>query len=94
VIKTFADRDTRTFWETGKSKRMPPSDLRAVARRKLLILNSAANLQDLRRIPGNRLEPLRHDRAGQYSIRLNDQFRVCFRWKDGDAFDVEIVDYH
>ena len=94
MIKTFADRDTRTFWETGKSRGMPPADLRNVARRKLMLLHTAARLEDLRRIPGNHLELLRHDRAGQYSIRLNDQFRVCFSWLDGDAYDVEITDYH
>jgi proteic killer suppression protein len=65
-----------------------------VARRKLELLASAASLLDLRSPPGNRLEALRGDRAGQHSIRVNDQWRLCFRWMDGDAFDVEIVDYH
>jgi toxin HigB-1 len=62
--------------------------------RKLLILNAAASLDDLRAPPGNRLEKLAGNRAGQYSIRINDQWRICFRWEDGDAFDVEMVDYH
>jgi proteic killer suppression protein len=68
--------------------------LQRVALRKLLLLNAAASLDDLRVLPGNRLEKLMGDRAGQYSIRINDQWRVCFRWEDGDAFYVEIVDYH
>jgi proteic killer suppression protein len=65
-----------------------------VTRRKLLYLHRAKRLEDLRVPPGNRLEALKGDRKGQYSIRLNDQWRICFRWKDGDAWDVEIVDYH
>jgi len=68
--------------------------MQAVARRKLRMLNSAATLDDLRIPPANRLEALKGDRKGQHSIRINDQWRVCFRWKDGDAHDVEIVDYH
>ena len=62
--------------------------------RKLLILDAAENLEDLRSPPGNRLEPLKRDRSGQYSIRINDQFRICFVWHDDNAYDVEIVDYH
>lgn len=75
----------------------PVARLRAIerqARRKLLYLNAAATLDDLRRPPGNRLEPLKGDRKGQYSIRINDQWRICFRWHDGNPHDVEIVDYH
>jgi len=94
VIRSFADKDTKEFWDTGKSRGLPPANLRSVARRKLAALHSALYLQDLRIPPGNRLEALRGDRKGQHSIRINDQFRVCFRWRDGDAFDVEITDYH
>ena len=94
VIKTFADANTKQFWETGKSKGMPPAGLRRMAQRKLTILDAAATLDDLRVPPGNRLHALEHDRAGQYSISINDQFRICFVWRNGDAYDVEITDYH
>jgi len=94
VIKTFADKSTKEFWDTGKSQGMPPANLRNAAKKKLAMLHSAGRLEDLRIPPGNKLETLRHDRAGQHSIRINDQFRVCFVWRDGDAFDVEITDYH
>ncbi len=94
VIKTFADKSTKEFWDTGKSQRMPPANLRNAARKKLAMLHSAGRLEDLRVPPGNRLELLRHDRAGQHSIRINDQFRVCFVWRDSDAYEVEITDYH
>jgi len=93
-IKSFADKDTKEFWDTGKSRGMPPANLRNVAKRKLAVLNSAARIEDLRVPPGNRLEALHDDRKGQHSIRINDQFRVCFVWLDGDAYDVEITDYH
>jgi proteic killer suppression protein len=69
-------------------------DVQRLAQRKLVILNAAESVQDLRVPPGNRLERLSGDRTGQYSIRVNDQWRICFRWRDGDALDVEIVDYH
>jgi proteic killer suppression protein len=94
VIKSFADQNTKEFWETGKSRGMPPANLRRVAKRKLAALHAAVGLEDLRIPPGNRLEQLRHDRIGQHSIRINDQFRVCFLWRDGNAHDVEITDYH
>jgi proteic killer suppression protein len=94
VIKTFADKNTKEFWGTGKSQGTPPANLRSAAKKKLAMLHSAERLEDLRIPPGNRLEKLRHDRAGQHSIRINDQFRVCFVSRDGDAFDVEITDYH
>jgi proteic killer suppression protein len=94
VIKSFADKNTKEFWDTGKSQGMPPANLRSVAKRKLAALHSALSLEDLRIPPGNRLEELRGDRLGQYSIRINDQFRLCFVWRDGDANDVEIADYH
>lgn len=94
VIKSFADENTKAFWDTGKSQGMPPANLRKVAKRKLLQLHAAVRLEDLKVPPGNKLEALEHDRAGQHSIRINDQFRVCFVWKDGDAYDVEVTDYH
>ena len=94
MIKSFADKGTEEFWRTGKSRGMPPANLRGVAKRKLTILDSAAELKDLEFPPGNRLEALQGDRKGQYSIRINDQFRVCFEWRDGHAYAVEIVDYH
>jgi toxin HigB-1 len=94
VIKTFADKHTKEFWDTGKSQGMPPASLRSAARKKLAMIHAASKLEDLRIPPGNKLEALRRDRAGQHSIRINDQFRVCFVWRDGDAFDVEITDYH
>jgi toxin HigB-1 len=73
---------------------MPPAALRRAAQRKLTMLHAATRVEDLRSPPGNRLERLRGDREGQYSIRINEQFRVCFEWRDGDAYQVEIVDYH
>jgi proteic killer suppression protein len=94
VIKTFAPNGTETFWRTGKSKGMPPANLRSVAKRKLTMLDAATRLEDLKSPPGNNLKALQRDRAGQHSIRINDQFRVCFRWNEGDAYEVEITDYH
>jgi proteic killer suppression protein len=94
VIKSFADASTEQFWETGKGKGFPPATLRRVALRKLEMVNDATSLNDLVVPPGNRLEPLHGDREGQHSIRINDQFRVCFVWRDGNAYEVEIVDYH
>jgi proteic killer suppression protein len=93
VIKSFADADTKLLWDTGKSRRIP-ANLRTSALKKLFILRRATTLLDLAAPPGNRLEALSDDRKGQHSIRINDQFRICFIWADGDAFDVEIVDYH
>ena len=94
VIQSFRDASTLSFWNTGKSKGMPPANLRRAALRKLQMLDGAATLEDLRVPPGNRLEALTGDRKGQHSIRINDQFRICFVWKDSNAFDVEITDYH
>lgn len=94
MIKTFADKGTKEFWDTGKSRGMPPANLRNVAKKKLAILHSAARLDDLRIPLGNRLEELRGDRKGQHSIRINDQFRLCFAWREGNAYEVEITDYH
>lgn len=92
MIKSFKCADTRALSKGERVKRFANSA--DVARRKLRQLEIAAMLDDLRVPPGNRLEALKGDRTGQYSIRLNDQFRVCFRWKDAGAEDVEIVDYH
>ena len=94
VILSFRDRATLKFWETGKSRGTPPANLRRVALRKLFMLDRAATLNDLRVPPGNHLEALTGDRKGQHSIRINDQYRICFAWKDGNAFHVEITDYH
>ncbi len=93
MIKSFGDRRTREFWETGSSRRLPAS-LVGAAKRKLMLLDAAASLEDLRVPPGNRLEALKSDRLGQYSIRINDQFRICFTWRDNNAHEVEITDYH
>lgn len=93
MIVDFADRDTEILWETGKSRRFPAS-IHAVASKKLAILDAAIDLSELLVPPGNRLEKLRGNREGQYSIRLNDQYRICFVWKDNNAHRVEIVDYH
>ena len=93
MIKNFADKEVVKIWDGTPSRRLP-ADLQTIARRKLRMLNNAENLNDLRVPPANRLEALKGDRRGQYSIRINDQWRICFRWADGDAHDVQIVDYH
>jgi proteic killer suppression protein len=93
VIRTFRDPDTEALFRRRRPRRLPAS-LQRVALRKLVILDAADSLADLRVPPGNRLEPLKGDRAGQHSIRINDQWRICFVWRATDAFDVEIVDYH
>ena len=93
MIKSFADRDTETLYLTGKSRRLP-SDVLKRARRKPEYLDLATCLDDLRVPPGNRLHALGRDRKGQYSISVNDQWRLCFRLIDGDAYDVELTDYH
>jgi proteic killer suppression protein len=93
MIAGFRDPETERLWQTGRSRRLPP-DLRLRAFKKLAILNAAVTLDNLNVPPGNHLEALRGDRAGQHGIRINDQYRVCFVWRDGNAFDVEIVDYH
>ena len=94
MIKSFADSETQRFWTTGKSRKKPPSDLRRVALRKLFMIDSAGSLADLSVLPGNRLEALKGNRVGKHSIRINDQFRICFVWREGHAYDVEITDYH
>lgn len=93
MIRSFADKETKAIYHRDRSRRLPAALLRP-ALRKLLILDAATALDDLRVPPGNRLELLRGDRAGQHSIRINDQWRICFRWHDGNAHDVAIVDYH
>jgi proteic killer suppression protein len=93
VIVNFRDPDTRLLYETGKSRRVP-AGIRRVAMRKLVTLNNVDQLEQLRIPPGNRLESLRGDRSGQHSVRINEQYRLCFVWRDGNAHDVEIVDYH
>lgn len=93
MIRSFADAETERFYTTGKSRRLP-TEIRTRAGMRLTQLNAAHRIEDLRLPPSNRLEALKHDRAGQWSIRVNDQWRVCFRFENGDAFDVQIVDYH
>jgi toxin HigB-1 len=93
MIVSFKDADTEMLWETGKSRRIP-ANLRRVTVRKLMILNAALELENLRVPPNNRLEELTRDRKGQYSIRINDQYRICFVWRSGNAHQVEVVDYH
>jgi proteic killer suppression protein len=93
VIQSFADRDTERLFQREFVRRFPGS-LQRLMLRKLTLVDAADQLDDLRVPPGNRLEKLKGDRAGQHSIRVNDQWRICFRWKDGNAFEVAIVDYH
>lgn len=93
MIRSFADRDTERLFLREPVRRLPPKLLRIMLR-KLMMLEAADALQDLRVPPGNRLEKLRGGRAGQFSIRVNAQWRICFVWSDGNAHDVEIVDYH
>jgi proteic killer suppression protein len=93
MLKTFADTETEHFYTTGKSRRFPP-DIQKRAAMRLNQLDAASVLDDLRMPPSNHLELLRGDRAGRYSIRINDQWRLCFQFKNGDAYIVEIVDYH
>jgi toxin HigB-1 len=93
VLRSFRDKDAERIWQRGRSKRLDPATQRA-ALRKLLILDAADQLRDLRVPPGNRLEKLRGDRANTYSIRINDQWRICFRWTPAGPEDIEVVDYH
>ncbi|MGC2210097.1 MAG: type II toxin-antitoxin system RelE/ParE family toxin [Candidatus Korobacteraceae bacterium] len=92
MIASFKDAGAHELYKTGRSRRVP-SDVQRVALRKLKYLNNAADLNDLRVPPGNRLGALSGDREGQHSIRINDQYRICFVWKDGQFHEVEIVDY-
>lgn len=93
MIRSFADPETETIWSGWRSRRLP-SDIQRVALRKLRLLNQAKVLGDLRAPPGNRLEALKGNRTGQHSVRINDQWRICFVWTEGGPRDVEIVDYH
>lgn len=93
MIKSFRTKETEKIFSRRFSRRIP-SDLHRVAWRKLAMLDAAERLDDLRVPPGNRLRKLSGEREGEYSIRINDQWRVCFRWSKGDAYDVEIADYH
>ena len=93
MIVSFRDRETEKIWAGLRSRRLP-SEIQAGALRKLRLVNAARQLNDLRLPPANRLEQLKGDRAGQWSIRINDQWRICFRWTQGGAENVEIVDYH
>ena len=93
MIRGFRDRETQRIWN-GEASRRIPQDIQAVALRKLRLLNRARSLNDLRVPPGNELEALKKDRLGQHAIRINRQWRICFVWKEGNAYEVEIVDYH
>ena len=93
VIQSFADKDTERVFRRLASKRFS-TELQRVAYRKHLIIDGAEDIRDLNIPPGNRLEKLKHEREGQFSIRINEQWRICFGWKDTDAYEVEIVDYH
>jgi toxin HigB-1 len=93
MIRSFRCDETKGIFDLRRSRRLPGS-IQQVALRKLRMLNRAMSLDDLRIPPANRLEKLAGNRAGQWSIRVNDQWRICFRWKDQDVFEVEIVDYH
>jgi proteic killer suppression protein len=93
MIKTFTDRHTQEIYDTGKSKRFPP-DIWKRAIRKLEYIDLATRLEDLKVPPSNRLHEIERERKGQFSISVNDQWRICFRFIDGDAYDVELTDYH
>ncbi len=93
MIRRFLDKDAQSLFLRKPTRRWSPP-IQRVGLRKLLVLDAATSLEDLRLPPGNRLEKLSGKRSGQYSIRINDQWRICFRWINGDAFDIEIVDYH
>jgi proteic killer suppression protein len=93
MIRRFQGKETERIWQGQVSRRLP-IQIQQAARRKLRMLNNARTLEDLRIPPNNRLEALMGSRKGQHSIRINRQWRLCFRWQDGDAYDVEILDYH
>ena len=93
MIRSYGDRDTESVVLRRRVRRLP-EEIRRRAQRKLVISNNAADLNDLSVPPGNRLEKLSGNREGQYSIRINDQWRICFAWDEGDAYEVEIIDYH
>ncbi len=93
MIKSFKDSETEKIYNLTRSRKLP-SDIQQIALRKLRMLNNAKTINDLRIPPANRLEKLIGNRAGQYSIRINDQWRICFDWQEENAYNVEIVDYH
>jgi proteic killer suppression protein len=93
VIKSFKDSETEKIYNLTRSRKLP-NDIQQIALRKLRMLNNAKTINDLRIPPANRLEKLIGNRAGQYSIRINDQWRICFDWQEENAYNVEIVDYH
>ena len=93
MIRSFKDKETERVWQGKRSRRLP-HNVQASARRKLRMLNNAQSTEDLRIPPANRLEALKGNRRGQHSIRINNQWRVCFVWRDAEAYDVEVVDYH
>lgn len=93
MIRSFKSKEAEKIW-SGNISRKLPSDIQPIARRKLRMLNNAIEIKDLRIPPANRLEALKGERKGQYSIRINQQWRICFKWKNGDVLDIEIVDYH
>ena len=93
MIRTFRDNKTEALFQEGHSDRKWQS-FKRVARKKLMLVDAATGLQDLKAPPGNHLEAMKGDRKGQHSIRINDQYRVCFEWKDGHAYNVEVVDPH
>ena len=92
MIQSFANRETEHLFETGQSRKF--GSIVVVAMRKLQVLHNTSRLDDHRQPAGNRLEMLRGDRSGQYSIRINDRYRICFRWQNDQPYDVEVVDYH
>jgi len=93
MIVSITDKETEKIWN-GEYSRKFPTEIQRTARRKLIHLHSAINLNDLRVPPGNKLHALIGARKGQYSIRINDQWRICFKWEEGNAYEIEIVDYH
>lgn len=93
MIRSFASKEAQRIWNGERSRKLP-HDIQARARDKLVLLDAAETIEDLRNPPSNRLHDLKDDRAGQHSISINMQWRICFVWKDGDAYDVEITDYH
>jgi toxin HigB-1 len=93
MIKSFRDKETEKIYSRQISTKLA-QDIQRIARKKLVMLDAATHLNDLRTPPGNRLEALKRDRKGQHSIPINDQWRICFKWRDGDAYDAEITDYH
>ena len=93
MIKSFASKETEKIWDGTKSKKFP-SNIQNVARRKLRMINNSTNIADLKIPPANRLEKLKGNLKGMYSIRINEKFRIIFNWRTGNAYDVEIIDYH